>query len=376
MMQILIDTKSQTHEINKQQKAIEVNKLLIQSLNGMNIFVIILNKNREIIFMNNKLQNALNILPQEAIGLRPGKLLKCRYADVSEQGCGYAKQCTLCEAKNLVVEAINTGNSTEGVVSIVSAIGGLERTSTFEEKVTILEVDKEKYYMLAFVDKSLEVERYNMERIFFHDILNTATSLYSAIELLKMDNEKFRDDDEFQIIERVIKNIVDEIEYQRNITRAERDDLLTTIIHFNLVELCKDVTELMEKDKRFHNIPINIVIEDEISTIYTDKTLLRRILINLLKNALEESKPDQTVTVKVVQQERVSAISIHNDEPMPEYIKRNIFEKGHSKKGLGRGFGTYGSKLLLNKYMNGDLTFISSEDEGTTFTITIKREVL
>lgn len=372
----LAEQKSNIIELDRQKQAIWDNTLLLQTLNGMNIFVVILNKNREIVFVNDKLLKALNITYEEAIGTRPGELLKCRYAHVSKQGCGYAKECSLCAAKNLVVEAIHTDHSTEGAVSIVSAIGGLEITSSFEEKVTVLEVNQQKYYMVAFVDKSLEVEKYNMERIFYHDILNTATSLYHAIELMKLDHEKYKEDEEIHIIERVIKNIIDEIEYQRNITRAEQNELEVTYSQLDIVDLCNDIVKVFKKDNRFFQIPIRINASKKSVLAYSDRTLLRRIIINLIKNALEESGLNQEVVVTIKQHNEQLLISVHNNQAMPEDIKRNIFEKGHSRKGKGRGFGTYGSKLLLNRYLNGDLTFTSNQESGTTFTIIIQNEVI
>jgi signal transduction histidine kinase len=40
---------------------------------------------------------------------------------------------------------------------------------------------------------------------------------------------------------------------------------------------------------------------------------------------------------------------------------------------VGRGIGTYSAKLITERYLGGSLSFTSSEDEGTTFAVTLPR---
>jgi signal transduction histidine kinase len=44
-----------------------------------------------------------------------------------------------------------------------------------------------------------------------------------------------------------------------------------------------------------------------------------------------------------------------------------MFQRSFSTKGAGRGLGSYSVKLLSERYLNGKVSFTSSEDEGTTF---------
>ncbi|NTV79143.1 MAG: hypothetical protein HGA25_08425, partial [Clostridiales bacterium] len=48
----------------------------------------------------------------------------------------------------------------------------------------------------------------------------------------------------------------DDIEYQRNITRAEKDSLEPVFSRFDLSELCSEVVEFLKKDERFYEITI------------------------------------------------------------------------------------------------------------------------
>ena len=132
MSLILDEITSSIEELEKQFEIIKNNELLIKMLNGINIFIIILNKQREILFMNKEICISLDVDNSKVLGLRPGELLKCRNSVSSGKGCGYATACALCNAKNLFVEAMNTHENSEGQVTIISVIEGLELSSTLD----------------------------------------------------------------------------------------------------------------------------------------------------------------------------------------------------------------------------------------------------
>jgi len=106
-------------------------------------------------------------------------------------------------------------------------------------------------------------------------------------------------------------------------------------------------------------------------TLLTDKTLLRRIIVNLLKNAIEASKPNSVVKISAVKMDGLSIIKVYNQAVIPEEIKLQIFKRSFSTKGKGRGLGTFSIKLLTEKFLKGKVSFISEKDFGTEFTVEI-----
>ena len=44
-----------------------------------------------------------------------------------------------------------------------------------------------------------------------------------------------------------------------------------------------------------------------------------------------------------------------------------FFQRSFSTKSSGRGLGTYIMKLLSERYLDGKVSFASTEDDGTTF---------
>ena len=109
--------------------------------------------------------------------------------------------------------------------------------------------------------------------------------------------------------------------------------------------------------------------------IKSDKTLLRRVLGNLIKNALEASEKDSTVSLGIEVFDSTIVFSVNNKSYMPKDIQLQIFQRSFSTKGTGRGIGTYSVKLLTEKYLHGTVSFFSTEEYGTTFYVTLPKVI-
>ena len=104
--------------------------------------------------------------------------------------------------------------------------------------------------------------------------------------------------------------------------------------------------------------------------ITSDRTLLRRILGNMIKNAIEAVPENSTITLGCkVEGEKIN-YWVHNPGFIPRNIQLQIFNRSFSTKGHGRGLGTYSMKLL-SSFLNGTVMFTTSEEKGTTFNVTI-----
>jgi signal transduction histidine kinase len=91
-----------------------------------------------------------------------------------------------------------------------------------------------------------------------------------------------------------------------------------------------------------------------------------------VKNAVEASENGDTVRITVTRKnsEWIS-VSIWNRTPLPREIQEHFGAKylTHGKK-RGTGLGLYSARLMTET-QGGTLTWSSSEEEGTTITVTL-----
>ena len=103
--------------------------------------------------------------------------------------------------------------------------------------------------------------------------------------------------------------------------------------------------------------------------LVSDRTLVNRVLGNMVKNALEAIEPGQRVLLGCTGSTDAVEFWVQNPGIMPREVQLQVFQRSFSTKGRGRGLGTYSIKLLTEHYLNGKAWFTTSIDEGTTFVI-------
>jgi signal transduction histidine kinase len=227
------------------------------------------------------------------------------------------------------------------------------------------------FYALLLQDISSEKRRLALERIFFHDLLNCTTGLNGMLSLLKEGSAPGSEKHLVEMSEQASRDIIEEIQLHRHILAAENGDLKINIETVNSRKLIDDAitkTGFHEagKDKKI------FVADNSCDTdLQTDRLILQRVLINLLKNALEASLEGGNVLAGAEDSGISVKFSVKNDQVMPRVVQLQLFQRSFSTKGKGRGLGTYSIKMLTENYLKGKVTFISEPGTGTVFTVEI-----
>lgn len=94
-----------------------------------------------------------------------------------------------------------------------------------------------------------------------------------------------------------------------------------------------------------------------------------RVLINMVKNAMEAVSRGEHIILKANDEKENIRFSVYNNTYIPRKIQMQIFQRSYSTKGNNRGVGTYSMKLLGENYLKGHVDFVSRKKEGTTFYI-------
>jgi signal transduction histidine kinase len=172
--------------------------------------------------------------------------------------------------------------------------------------------------------------------------------------------------------------LVNEIHTHRMLLAAESGQLPTVPVS---LESSRVIAEVLATARGLEEAKGRNILRDEVEAIgfASDETLLRRVLTNLLKNALEATPVGGTVTLgsrKITSSSGAPAIEffVHNPTVMSPAVKLQVFQRSFSTKGIGRGIGTYSVKLLTEKYLGGRVGFTSEERTGTRFHIELPVE--
>ncbi len=326
--------------------------------------LMVLDKNRQIVFANELLAKVVGLRKaEEALGCRPGEVLKCLHAaDPQGGGCGTTAFCRYCGAVKAILHGLEGVNDVQEC-RITNTEGAVLDLRVW---ATPWDADGERFIIFAVADISDEKRRQALEHIFFHDILNTAGGLQGITELLQGTGDKEHN----LLIDLVSKSatvLVDEIQAQKQLVAAENSELSVTFEVVDSLRIIQGVAELYSQ----HTVAIDkhIVVDPGSVGVQfpTDKTLLRRVIGNLTKNALEAFRTGGTVTLSCEATSDSAVFRVHNPGHMPEAVRLQIFQRSFSTKGSGRGLGTYSIKLLTEKYLKGSVSFTTSPETGTTF---------
>jgi signal transduction histidine kinase len=211
-----------------------------------------------------------------------------------------------------------------------------------------------------------------LERIFFHDVMNSTASLESVVRLLEPDIPRTGENgDLVDVLKGAAGDVAEQIRYFRKLSQAESGAMEVEWVQIDLDGEVAEVAAAMDQSLRFNERDVSVVTELAGGSIVSDRVLVRRIVLNMLKNAAEASGRGETVTVTTRISGDRALVSVHNELVMTPEVRNQVFQRSFSTKSRRRGLGTYSMKLLSTRYLGGDVTFVSGEGQGTTFTLTI-----
>jgi K+-sensing histidine kinase KdpD len=359
--------RSAREEILKQQRKLDDSGIILAVSESTNTYFMILNSFRQLIYANQELLDLVSSTSDEVIGLRPGEILNCINSVKTEGGCGTHEFCRECGAVQAILEALQ-GIPCTKECRITAKKNGDYISYDLSVKAVPVNKDEINGVLVSVIDISDSKRRKILERTFFHDILNSVSGLYGASYLLlnKDIKEGKNLEERASTIYEIVNSIVDEIKSQQMLLTAENGDLKIHTKDIELSELMHEVGSTVSHNLKLMKCGIDYSFNRDIM-FRTDPALLKRVLVNMIKNAAEECRTGETVKVTAEVSDHSLRFSVHNDKVIEDEIKHQIFQRSFSTKGLDRGIGTYSMKLFGENYLKGRIWFESEEGKGTTF---------
>ncbi len=347
---------------------------LLELFRDFPILILIVNDRLQILWAN---REALRILGADSIqgvaGYRLGEALGCIHSSEGPDGCGTTEYCAFCSAgRCLAAAARGTGGGQESVIRRgqshnFDSLDLLVWTRPFE-------LDGKRFVAFAAQDRSSQKRREVLERVFYHDLLNTAASIKSLTGLLGQSECASESRELLELADEAAERLVEEIDSQRSLKDAEDGRLAVSMSDADADAILDQALKPFQVYFREKGIRLDRSSPAKEGRLRTDTTLARRVVANMVKNALEASGRGDRIGAGVRAEEDSVEIWVGNSAVLSETERRMIFHRSYSTKGPGRGLGTYGMKLLAERYLGGRVDFESSESGGTVFRMRLPRE--
>lgn len=358
-------------EIESLHRSIAASAILVAILDALPEQVMILNRHRQIVYGNRAARTLAESLGHAStLGMRPGELMACSIAIESPSGCGTSEACRSCGAVQAILESID-GTKTDRECRINhSADHG---SDALDLRVWTTPFNWEHQELVLFVANDIadEKRRQVLERVFFHDIMNTAGGISSMTEMLATGDIAF--DEVKDDLAVASETLVQEIKSQRILVAAENNALAVQMAPMDSSTFLDGLIHTFRNHDVARGKRISIAADSAACRFVSDEALLSRVVGNLVKNALEASSTGKTVTIACLANADSVTFTCHNEDAMPRHIQLQVFQRSFSTKGRDRGIGTYSIKLLTEKYLGGRVSFVSGEATGTEFSVTLPR---
>lgn len=165
-----------------------------------------------------------------------------------------------------------------------------------------------------------------------------------------------------------LQNIVSEIlEFSKNIRKLD-------IISLQLNDLIDEVIFLMQDKANKGGIKIETLLSP-LPEIEADRNRIKRVLINLIQNAIEATQQNGKIIIKTQRDNDKVIVSIFNTgEPISEDVMRGIFIPFYTTKTYGTGLGLPICKKIIEDEHGGRI-WVEPKPDGTQFSfeLPIKR---
>jgi len=220
--------------------------------------------------------------------------------------------------------------------------------------------------------------REDIERIARHDLKGPMTVFMNAPEMLVAAgplNQAQQNILNLQI--RTTRRLMEMIHHSLDLYKMEQGTYELKPAGVDILRVLREVLRECSGLAASRDVVCDIRVDDrepqdsETFEVKGEELLFSSIFSNLVKNAIEAS-PDGGLVKVSLSHGAEATVKIHNHGCIPEKIRDRFFERYVTfGKDRGSGLGTYSARIMAAT-LGGNLSFISSENDGTTLVFTLR----
>ena len=204
-----------------------------------------------------------------------------------------------------------------------------------------------------------------------HDIRNPLQTISGELYLAKGEVSSLPEGDAKKNLVEGMQIIGEQLGYINKIVADLQDYARTSAPCLEEVDLEKTFTDIISTVSIPQDVLVAVSVEKGFPKLSSDSAYLKRILINLITNAVQAMPTGGKLTVTANCNRKKAVIKVEDTgQGIPEEAKVNIFKPLFTTKSKGQGLGLAVVKKLTSA-LGGNITFESVVGKGTRFTVEI-----
>jgi PAS domain S-box-containing protein len=204
-----------------------------------------------------------------------------------------------------------------------------------------------------------------------HDIRNPLQAIVSDTFLLRSELASLSECKPKEGIVESLDSIDKNVSYINKIIQDLQDYAKPVAPVVEEIDFEHLIEDILTKKAIPENINASFDIQADARRVIADPSLLKRILTNLVNNAVQAMPNGGKLTIRTYKDRAHIVLSVEDSgSGIPEEIKHRIFTPLFTTKPKGQGFGLAVVKRMTEA-LGGTVSFESEEGKGTTFTVSL-----
>jgi len=252
----------------------------------------------------------------------------------------------------------------------------LEREVT-ERKLAEQKLQSSEQELIQALEKEKELNELKSRFVSMasHEFRTPLTSVLSSAALIGRYTTESQQPNREKHIERIkasVANLTGILNDFLSLSKLEEGKFEVNLTELNVSDLCaviiEDTKSLLKSDQKIHHS-----IHGEARPLRVDERVLKNILFNLISNAIKYS--DGVIECGFYFEDdhcliKISDKGIGIPEADQKYLFSRFFRAGNATNIQGTGLGLHIVKRYVDM-LDGDISFVSEQEVGTTFTVKI-----
>jgi PAS domain S-box-containing protein len=248
-------------------------------------------------------------------------------------------------------------------------------------RVTIDDQDGLQWIMRDITDlRKSELLREDLTSMIYHDLRSPLANVVSGLDLIRtMVPDEEGIESVLRIAERSIGRIQRLISSLLDTSRLQAGHKITTMQPTVVQQLIAEAIETVRPAADASNFIINLDQPEDPLTMMIDADMIRRVMINLLENAIKYSPEGRHIHVTVEEKDAALSFSVQDEgRGISEEDQEHVFERFMradltAKRARGIGLGLAFCKLAVEGH-RGRIWVESELGKGSRFTFTLPLE--